>query len=567
MKKFLLILALTLISCQTLFPGDLTPPPTLVPLTPTLVSTTDAPPSPTLTFTPHPEATATLDLPDTPPISTLSEDDFNLRVHPDGNLFVGDQISFEVIAPRGEDLSGARVSLVYEVEELGNARFQPYGIGGRQQATLWWVWDTANLTPGMHTVRIIVDNGPEWTEAIELRPASEYVYPEPDASWATLETDCCVLHYVTGSAAARDLPSIASQTEIEAESVSALLGADLSEPVDVVFLPRVMGHGGFAGGEISVSYLDRNYAGNAFAQVLHHELVHILDRRLGGEFRPTMFVEGLAVYLSGGHFKKEDILARTAALLPLDAYLPLAPLANDFYNAQHEISYQQAAALVGYMVERWGWDVFDMFYRGMTPDDNLSHAEMIDIGLQEHLAITLDELETDFIAYLESQPEDTAAQLDMRLTVEYFDTLRRYQSVLDPSAYFLTAWLPHGPTMRERGIVADYLRSPREPANLALETMLVQVDATLRAGDYAQTEVLLGAINRVLDAFDADDPEPFRADPLAVDYLAIVDVMFAYGWMPQRVMLDGNEARAYFTQAGAELFELELRREADGWQP
>jgi hypothetical protein len=192
---------------------------------------------------------------------------------------------------------------------------------------------------------------------------------------------------------------------------------------------------------------------------------------------------------------------------------------------------------------------------------------MIDIGLQEHLAITLDELETDFIAYLESQPEDTAAQLDMRLTVEYFDTLRRYQSVLDPSAYFLTAWLPHGPTMRERGIVADYLRSPREPANLALETMLVQVDATLRAGDYAQTEVLLGAINRVLDAFDADDPEPFRADPLAVDYLAIVDVMFAYGWMPQRVMLDGNEARAYFTQAGAELFELELRREADGWQP
>ncbi|NJN43982.1 MAG: hypothetical protein HC806_04160 [Anaerolineae bacterium] len=59
-------------------------------------------------------------------------------------------------------------------------------------------------------------------------------------------------------------------------------GGELEEPIIVIFMSRVLGHGGFATGDIYISYLDRNYAGNAPAQVLHHEFVHILDGRLGG---------------------------------------------------------------------------------------------------------------------------------------------------------------------------------------------------------------------------------------------------------------------------------------------
>ena len=75
---------------------------------------------------------------------------------------------------------------------------------------------------------------------------------------------------------------------------------------------------------IWVSYLDRNYAGSNSEIVFHHEMVHVLDSRLGGELRPTILVEGLAVYLSGGHFKYEPLIPRAAALLPAEpGCLPL----------------------------------------------------------------------------------------------------------------------------------------------------------------------------------------------------------------------------------------------------
>ncbi len=63
---------------------------------------------------------------------------------------------------------------------------------------------------------------------------------------------------------------------------------------------------------------------------------------------------------------------------------------------------------------------------------------------------------------------------DLRLTVGFFDTVRRYQKALDPSAYFLTAWLPDGSVMRQRGIVADFLRHPQKPDNRLMESLFVR---------------------------------------------------------------------------------------------
>ena len=145
------------------------------------------------------------------------------------------------------------------------------------------------------------------------------------------------------------------------------MGIQFTAPITITLMSRVLGHGGFASQDIDISYLDRNYAGSDFGLVLHHEMIHILDGRLGGDFRPSLLVEGLAVYETGGHFKKEPLMPRAAALLPgetgLGWYIPLAELADNFYLSQHEIGYLEGATLIEYMVNTWGWDAFSSFYR------------------------------------------------------------------------------------------------------------------------------------------------------------------------------------------------------------
>jgi hypothetical protein len=55
--------------------------------------------------------------------------------------------------------------------------------------------------------------------------------------------------------------------------------------------------------------------------------------------------------------------------------------------------------------------------------------------------------------------------------------------------------------MRDKGIVADYLRRPSAPENVALETLLTAADVALRAGDTIRAMQLLSAVNADLDIF------------------------------------------------------------------
>ena len=88
-----------------------------------------------------------------------------------------------------------------------------------------------------------------------------------------------------------------------------------------------------------------------------------MDAALGGDYRPIMLVEGLAVFLTGGHYEPEPVVLQAAILARDGGYLPLELLAEDFYSHQHEESYLEAASLVAYMVQTWGWDGFNQFYR------------------------------------------------------------------------------------------------------------------------------------------------------------------------------------------------------------
>lgn len=470
-------------------------------------------PAPTATATATATALPTLRVEPTPTPAA----DFSVQFHPDGGLYVGDKVSIEVITPTGYDAAEKSVEVSADGAEIGKAAFASYGIAGREQATFTWSWDTAALEAGPHVLDFaVLPAGPEWSESVTLLPAADLPASEAGAHWAVATTECCLISYITGTEGERDLASLEQMADAEARSVEQQLGAPPAEQVPLVFMPRVLGHGGFASGAIYVSYLDRNYAGNSTAQVVHHEMAHWFDNKMGGELRPQILVEGLAVYLSGGHFKPEALPPRAAALLDLDWYIPLRELSDNFYASQHEIGYIEAGALIQYMVETYGWEAFNSFYRDMRPQPSGKQSDAMEAALQAHFGISLDQLEAqwqDSLRALRQPPPagtaqdgaihpDSAARQDVVLTVQFYDTVRRYQQMFDPSAYFRTAWLPDGEEMRKQGITADFLRHPAGAVNIDLETLLVQADASLRAGDYASTQEKIEAAQLMLDRLE-----------------------------------------------------------------
>jgi hypothetical protein len=314
-------------------------------------------------------------------------------------------------------------------------------------------------------------------------------------------------------------------------------------------------------------------------------MVHWLDSRLGGDLRPSLFVEGLAVYLSEGHFKPEPLFERAAALLPpaagcagqavcsLDRFIPLEQLAGDFYPQQHETGYLQAGALVEYMVDTWGWQAFSDFYRDIHPleeqggnsDEAQRQVQAIQAALPKHFDLDLQQIETQFLQALQEVELTQAMVDDVRLSAAYYDTLRRYQAVLDPSAYFLYAWLADSRAMRERGIVADYLRRPQQAENIALETMLVAADQALRAGDFGRVERLLASVNAVLAIIEQGGANPFAADSLASDFSGLVEAVQRRGYTAQRIDLGENEAWVQASSPRLEMAEMVFQRQPRGW--
>jgi hypothetical protein len=552
----------------TPLPTTALPSATFTPL-PTLTSTYTPTPSLTLTPLASPTAVVTLGTP-----GVLQPLQATVLVHPDGGLYVGDQVSFEVIVPTQSETRGAASQVMVngpDGQRLGSAGFGAYGLGERQEAMLVWAWDTRNLDSGDYPITFTLQPGGQvWTETLTLLPQESLPWPEPQAHWATARSKCCTLYYLTDTASDRDMNDLLRQADAQASDAAQRMGIDFTAPITITLLSRVLGQGGFAGQEIDITYLDRNYVGSDFGMVLHHEMIHILDARLGGDYRPSLFVEGLAVYETGGHFKPEPLMPRAAALLPgetgLGWYIPLAELADHFYTSQHEIGYLEGAALVNYMVDTWGWEAFSSFYRDIHATQDNNQASAIDAALQKHFQLTFSELEAKFKAALSRIPVTTEQREDLRLTVKYYDTARRYQQILDPSAFFQAAWLVDTRTMRSRAIVADILRHPAKAENLALEAMLVNVFSDLSNGQYAQVEQMLGAINATLDAMQRGDYQPFEVNDMASDFYAIVQAVGQAGYQVQRIELGNDSANAWATADSTELVELTLKRGGAGWE-
>lgn len=555
-------------ACIALFPSH-APPPTQTQSPTASPAPTLPPPPPTVTLTPTPIIPT-----ETPP--AITADDIAIHFHPDGDLFVNDLVSIEVIAPEGMDLSESTVSIDITQpfsNTIDTGRFSSFGIGGRQQATFYWVWDTGKNYPGEQTISFSIQ--PEnlgWTQTLTLLPSEELPGNEIGAQWQVAESDCCLVYSISNTAGARDLEEILETADLQAEDVSSHFGVPFEEPIVVNLIPRVLGHGGFAGGEILVSYLDRNYAGSTIANVLRHEMVHILDSTLGGDLRPSVFIEGLAVYFTGGHFKPEPLLPRAAALLPpsvneygLNWYIPFDELIENFYFVHHEIGYLEAAALVEFMVETWGWEKFSTFYRDIHPADDGSLASAVDQALNLHYEFSLEELERLYIEHLSSLGTTQALAEDVRLCVTFYKTVRRYQQALDHSAYFLTAWIPPIKVSRNKSIVTDFMRRPDLPENITLEVMLIDAEDAFLSKDYNEIEHILESVNQVLDAFDDGSERPFETNDLARSYYQIISLVLENGLYPNQVDMGEDKAIVMVSDNQVNLSNITVTLESGTW--
>lgn len=529
---------------------------------------------PTATHTPAMQATATETQESLPPTPSSAPSPapipaFSIRFHPDDRLYAGDQVSIEVIAPPGVDLrqKTLTVGLKGEPAPLGSAPFQPYGFDGRIQATFYWVWNTAGISGGDYTLEFsLPDNGWRWEETVSLLPSGALPTEEKNARWQTIESQCCNLYYISGSAAGRDIDLLEQAVDEQFESVHQVLPAELTPPLGIVFLPRVLGHGGFANQEVSVSYLDRNYTGGDTVTILHHEIVHALDAKMQGKYRPSLFVEGVAVYLSGGHYQTEPLLPRAAGLLPLGRYILLEDLADNFYHEQHELSYLEAGALVEFMVQRWGWQAFQAFYRDIDSQNNEKASVSIHRALEKHFGISLAGLEQEFVAALSAEEVSESTLRDVRSLAEYYDTIRLYQQLLDPSAYFKTGWMLDAAEMRRRGIVADYWRRPSDAINLTAEILLNRAGRARQSGDFSVYDEYLGAVRSLLEEVQAGNPQPAGAHPLAERTWQLVQTLRAAGYEPQKVDELSDTAIVWATRLSPNLLEIHLRFQSGQWE-
>lgn len=504
--------------------------------------------------------TPTISPTSSPPDLSLAPEDVSLYPLPISGpggrwlFYRGDQISLDITPRHLGSIPPEELTVrIYRMKGTEREVLTEGTIGyptfdGVPRARLAWAWDTRDAG-GRETLVVHLDPDDRVQAGDEdptnnvvtltVRFVTDVARPAPEAlaTWAMTTTNCCVLHYLTCTRADRDLPVLIQTTERSVAFVQERLGTRLASPLEVYFIGRVIGQGGYAQEGIVLSYPDRLYTGEELEIILRHEATHLLDASLVGPATPPMLREGLAVWVAEGHYRSEPIPSRAGALLRLNRYIPLAQLVEDFYGHQHEIGYLEAAALVAHLVETYGWDEFLSFYRWTGVPTDMPPADALDRALRHSFGVGLEETERAFQTWLSAQPTTPKDAQDLELTVRLFDAIRRYQQTDDPMAYFLSGWFPDAAEGEQRGITADFLRRPRTMRAIVVELMFVSAQEALHQGALDQAALLIDGAERALDG-------DFSTPP-ASEYLAIARAVADQGSEAQRVEIRGKTAQVW----------------------
>ena len=565
MKRLVCVLALVSLACAwvplaTVPAGTRVAGPTPTPeglhgsapaaITPVPTST----PRPAPTFTPTPRQTPS---PTPEPDPQLRAEDVQLLPWP---LFEGDRLTVDVdpLLPDSvtwTDDADAEPVVVMALPdgETFSAPVRLMGLDGVAQARFYWITELPTDLATAATISLPITLTLELPDDVpDADPANNTLVisvpiisreaispPEPAARWAITDTAGFTMHYLTGSAAERDLEAIIAQADDAYQDVTTRMG-ESDDRVDIYLLDRVVGHGGYASSEwVAVSYPDRRYSPLSLSTVLRHELTHRLDDAIGCDGAPSLLREGLAVYLAGGHYRPEPLREKAAALLTATTYVPLATLVENFYTHQHEATYVEAGAMVSYLVETYGWSSLARMCRAASDvigDDAarweaaLAVLDPPDAGTASDAAGSLEQAWQTWLRAPGVRPQDrTLVELELQL----MDLMRTYQSTYDPAAHFLDAVL-FSPAEGERmGIVADFVRRPRTPEAIAMELVLAMAQEAVEQADAE----LLDMLNAELAAALAEGP---RDSDLVSDVLAIAERAQSGGWEPYRLLLVGE---------------------------
>ncbi len=456
---------------------------------------------------PLPSPTRTLPIP--APGRALTIEAF--RLHPDGPLYEGDRLSFEVQVRNTANapIAGARVEIRRAGpggEEILAEGLLPELPPGTSHTTTWtWVWEASFVGPlDLVAVARPGEAGPaagdRITRTILLRPRGELPAAERQARWAQAESRCCVHHYLTGTVTEANLAQRMAWADVAEADIRARLGLSARLPTSIVWIPRLLGHGGFAVGDsliLSDPLADRLPADPL--TVLRHEFVHRmtcawLERENCLGHLPPFLTEGLAVFVAGGHYRPEPLAARAATLLRLGGWIPLERLVKDFYTHPHEIGYLEAGAFIEELTREGGWPRLRAFLQAMERRPGESDRELLDRALQAFYHQDIRTFEARWQQRLWALPKDPEQIADLSFTVAFYEALRAYQRAYDPSAYFANAWLPDWRQAVREGIVADFMREPQDPEGQRFWAQLQEARRRGLEGDRKGAQELLEAL-------------------------------------------------------------------------
>lgn len=504
----------------------------------------EATPQPTIT--PAPSPTPVLESP-----FSLIEVSNQVHAYPGPVHYAGDVLTFEVPVQGYREPPDVDVSLTLD----GADTIEVPGQWGFNKLYVPLALDTSGLA-GAHEVRIQVSGEPS-VDALyqfEVLPADQRPEQEIGADWESIQIPCCTLHYITNTAAARDLETIADHAQQAADDFAQVTSVEVENQLDIYIMDRMWGNGAFAGGgELLMAYTDRYYGpsqgGPGLETVFRHEFTHAMrvDSTDDGFFP---FSEGLAVFVAGGHYKPEPIPQRGAAMLKLgyDAGL-------DSLSSQHEIAYLSGASFWAYLAEEYGWDTSLEFGRNAA-GDRFHVAEERDQIMEDILGVSSDTFEADYLAWLESH--EPGEQLDdLRLTIALQDLRRQYQRDYAPEPFSIFGKSEE--TYGRPGYLPILIRESNAPPNVAVELMIANAQKAIVAGDYATAEVLIEAIGGVLDSGEF-------TSPLAYDYASITLILSENGYEGLSLDLRGDQAIAHVTRAAPALEQVTLQRVDGEWQ-
>ncbi len=350
--------------------------------------------------------------------------------------------------------------------------------------------------------------------------------PEPagiEPSWVISQTKHFRFHYPAHSAAERDRFEIGALAESALDHIQHVLETEFDGQMSIYLVPRVFWQGGAAYGDKVqlISYLDRNYTGVETWSYFTHEGTHALAQDLlqpkeEGGGPDGVLVEGLAVWVSGGHYRQEPLDAWATVVAASDDYIPLADLrAGPFYDFQHETSYLEGASFVKYLVDNYGLEKLKELY-GLATGEG-AHDRALALRLYGKSYEELDVEWLDYLSGLDPTPQQVEA---WQLQVRSYELMRRYQTDLDPDARILPSLAP---TEWTSDTYKVFTTRASEPVNLVLETALIAAQERLHGGDLEGARLLLDDIEGALDAGGTLGAPSLAARREIVDLIAAQD--------------------------------------------